>query len=120
MRRLPKSLNWGGLTRQTILPKWRRYCNERRNILFDPVQSIAKHYNWIHDHDGGTNLITGIADPLSAHILAAHPQRPPGFTPRTPNFSLEMEALIKAIRDFEVLVTTFSLAGGMIVTYNAH
>ncbi len=25
MRRLPKSLNWGGLTRQTILPKWRRY-----------------------------------------------------------------------------------------------
>jgi hypothetical protein len=71
-------------------------------------------------HDGGTDLIRGVADPLQAGILTASPRRPTnpavpaGPTVRTggpPVVHPELRAVIFALRDSEVLATTNVEAG---------
>jgi hypothetical protein len=71
-------------------------------------------------HDGGTDLIRGVADPLQAGILIASPRRPTnpalpaGPTVRTggpPVVHPELRAVIFALRDSEVLATTNVEAG---------
>lgn len=71
-------------------------------------------------HDGGADLIRGVADPLQAGILTASPRRPTnpavpaGPTVRTggpPVVHSELRAVIFALRDSEVLATTNVEAG---------
>lgn len=71
-------------------------------------------------HDGGADLIRGIADPLQATILTASPRRPtnpnvpagPGSgTPGPPAVMPQLRAVIFALRDAEVLAATNVGAG---------
>lgn len=93
---------------------------DREAILFDPVHSICKHFNWVHNHDGGQDLIVGIADPLRGDILEAYPRRPPTAPQRFAKFDQSLEALVRAIRDSEVLTVSFTLADGMINAYDLY
>ena len=61
-----------------------------------------------YQHDGLPNFLIGIADPISMrHFLEQHIIQPPtsGGTPRTPNLTIELETLVRALRDAEILVT---------------
>jgi hypothetical protein len=81
--------------------------------VVDPVLEIAKilpsplaHFSY--QHDGDQNFLLGIVDPpnlgLSMH-LHTRVREPPGqYGARTPNLSSELQALVRALRDAEVLV----------------
>ncbi len=78
----------------------------------DPVVEIATQLakpwqNPHYHHDGSQTFLLGVVDPV--HMLAYLQQQclfPPGTsgTPRTPNLSLELETLVRALRDSEVLI----------------
>ena len=79
--------------------------------LLDPVTAIAKQlqspYEWkSYHHDGQASFLLGVVDP-DGH--AGEMQRtalfPPGDrpTPRPPQLHAELEALVRALRDAEVL-----------------
>jgi hypothetical protein len=62
-------------------------------------------------HDGGQDLILGIADPVVHRKVLVTPPRQPGLTghvrgPGTPIVHNELRAVIFALRDAEVLATT--------------
>jgi hypothetical protein len=61
-----------------------------------------------HLHDGGQDLILGIADPVShGGVLTTPPARPGSLSavPHGPSVTPDLFALIFAIRDAEVLFT---------------
>jgi len=79
--------------------------------LIDPVKELAKHlngpfHNPTYQHDGLPEFLLGVVHPRSqAHMLSAHYPQPPGSggTPRPPNLSMELETLVRALRDSEIL-----------------
>jgi hypothetical protein len=80
--------------------------------LIDPVQAIAATLptpvtSLSYFHDGDKDFILGVASPtLMATHLNAPIRQPPGSggTPRPAILTLELEALVRALRDAEVLV----------------
>jgi hypothetical protein len=80
--------------------------------VLDPVVEIAKGLGepWSspsYHHDGKQNFLLGIVDPANClHHLQEHCVMPPGSsgTPRAANLSRELEALVRALRDSELLV----------------
>ncbi len=80
-------------------------------MLIDPVKVVAAelpdpYAAFNYQHDGGEKFILGVASParhqrdLSQH----HVQPPPGGgTPRPPRLTIELETLVRALRDAEVL-----------------
>jgi hypothetical protein len=67
----------------------------------NPLLAISYH------HDGDMNFLLGVVDPngMAAHLRAPI-RTPPGgaATPRTANLTIELETLVRALRDSEVLV----------------
>lgn len=81
--------------------------------LLDPVKSVAQGLPYPsgsgppYQHDGSPEFLLGVADPINmAHFLEQHSPQPPSSegTPRPPNLSLELETLVRALRDAEILV----------------
>jgi hypothetical protein len=80
--------------------------------LIDPVKAIATELPnpWTtpsYQHDGSQRFLLGIVDPVTMrHHLREHCVSPPGSsaTLRSPNLSAELETLVRALRDAEVLV----------------
>jgi len=80
--------------------------------LVDPICEIGSAnvnpgLRHTYHHDGDQSLLLGIADPIGmAHHLGQMTIDPPnsGRTPRHPTISIEMEAMVRALRDAEVLV----------------
>lgn len=80
-------------------------------ILLDPLKEIAGALNGplasiSYQHDGHTDFIRGVADPVGmAQSLRRVCVQPPGSTgaPRPANLTLELETLIRAMRDAEIL-----------------
>jgi hypothetical protein len=79
--------------------------------LVDPVAEISSAHSVTGvghlptHHDGGSELILGIAAPsIHGPALAAHPRRPGTSLARPATVTPELNALVFALRDAEVLV----------------
>lgn len=84
--------------------------------LLDPIIEVANHlpnppcdYLTYH-HDGAPSFLLGVIDPFGKNNkdhLTALIEQPPGSagTPRPANLSLQLETLVRALRDSEVLVS---------------
>lgn len=79
-------------------------------VLVDPVTQIlgslpgplASQYQ----HDGRPEFLLGVVSPvrMSQYLTALAPQAPGAQgTPRSPNLSIELEMLVRALRDAEIL-----------------
>ena len=81
------------------------------NVL-DPVKEIARTLPSPYDrlsyqHDGDPRFLLGVVDPIHMrhHLEAWRPQPPDtGGTPRPANLSPQLEALVRVLRDAEILV----------------
>jgi hypothetical protein len=79
--------------------------------LLDPVQEIAKNVPGPlspvgYQHDGQPGFLLGVVNPVTMkrHLRAPFIQPPPATgTPRGPNLSIQLEALVRALRDAELL-----------------
>ena len=82
-----------------------------RTNLLDPVAVIAKQlqspYEWkSYPHDGEASFLLGVVDPAKhADKLTRGTKFPPGDkpTPRAPQLHSELEAMVRALRDAEIL-----------------
>ena len=81
--------------------------------LLDPVKEVAKSLpsptsiGPPYQHDGFPDFLLGIVDLSNmGHFLEQHSIQPPSSegTPRTPNLTIELETLVRALRDAEILV----------------
>lgn len=79
-------------------------------LLWDPIQQIAAHLpgplGSAYQHDGQPSFLLGVIDPLRMHAFLSAPyvQPPPsGGTPRPPTLTIELETLVRALRDAEIL-----------------
>ena len=80
--------------------------------VIDPVIEIARglpkpHAELSYQHDGGPRFLMGVIDPVRmGHFLRDWRILPPrgGGTPRPANLSIHLEAMVRALRDSEVLV----------------
>lgn len=78
----------------------------------DPVSEVARiNSNPLispsYHHDGDMNFLLGVVDPTAMVVhLTAPIRHPPASTgtPRSANLSIELETLVRALRDAEVLV----------------
>lgn len=79
--------------------------------ILDPVKEIAKillppAMGPPYQHDGSQEFLLGVVDPRNmGHFLVQQAMQPPsnGGTPRPPNLTLELETLVRALRDAELL-----------------
>lgn len=80
--------------------------------VIDPMRAIAlSQQNALmqnsYHHDGGQNVLLGLVAPVSMGYIRLSPVKDPpmsGRTPRAPYISRELEAMVRALRDSEVLV----------------
>jgi hypothetical protein len=80
--------------------------------LVDPVKDIAKNLptplqSPSYHHDGGQRFLLGVVDPVAMLSYLREPVIfPPGGagTSRPANLSQELEGLVRALRDSEILV----------------
>ena len=89
-------------------------------LFYDPVKELASTFSTVHAHDGGQNLIIGISDQTQQNILFVPPERPPGAAAIPPQVTNHLQAIVKAIRDAEVLLPTFSIGTQYIQVYNVY
>jgi hypothetical protein len=79
--------------------------------LLDPVREVASVAPSPLDllgyqHDGTPDFILGVVNPLRmSRYLTEKCQQPPpaGGAPRAPNLTIELETLVRALRDAEIL-----------------
>lgn len=80
--------------------------------LLDPIKEVAQglpiptSMSPPYQHDGLPDFLLGVVNPRNMqHFLAPHPPQLPSSegTPRPPNLTLELETLVRALRDAEIL-----------------
>ncbi len=78
--------------------------------LLDPVQEVANNVPSPlspnpYQHDGTKSYLLGVVDPvrMNQYLNQTIRQPYPGGTQRTPNLSIELETLVRALRDAEIL-----------------
>lgn len=78
--------------------------------LWDPIVYLAQYlpspYEPPYQHDGRMNFLLGVVAPARMRRHRAGPYVPPppgGGTPRSPNLSKQLETLVRALRDAEIL-----------------
>lgn len=80
-------------------------------VLIDPVHEVMKKFNrpWrglSYQHDGDQDFLLGVIDPNGHKTFLTNPSRVPsgsGATPRTPNLTIPLETMVRALRDAEIL-----------------
>lgn len=81
-------------------------------VLLDPIKEVADEVpNPLdpgppYQHDGGPDFLLGVVSPTSmpACLAAPYLQPPPGGgAVRPPNLTIDMETLVRALRDAEML-----------------
>jgi hypothetical protein len=97
--------------------------------IVDPVFVVAAQHNNpltspSYHHNGGPNFLLGVVSP-KAHggFLSAHPPTPPGASSviaRPPNMSAELQTMVFALRDAEVLVVGNIQRAWVIQRYNIY
>jgi hypothetical protein len=79
-------------------------------LVIDPIHFIASHQNPLaspsYHHDGNQNFLLGVVNPTAANPSASSVVFPPGLggATRPPNLTVELEAMVYALRDAEVLL----------------
>jgi hypothetical protein len=81
-------------------------------MVLDPIAEIAAYVNSplapsSYHHDGDMNFLLGIVSPITMqNHLVAHAPQPTGTTmpPRPPRLTDELLAIVRALRDAEVIV----------------
>lgn len=81
-------------------------------LVIDPVNQIASSVSNplaspSYHHDGSQSFLAGVVDPKAmAHYLQTPISFPPGRggIPRPANLSIELEAMVYAMRDAEILI----------------
>ena len=80
--------------------------------LLDPVKEVAQmlpsptNPGPPYQHDGLPDFLLGVVDPgRMGHFLIQYAMQPPSSkgTPRPPNLTIELETLVRALRDAEIL-----------------
>ena len=78
--------------------------------LWDPIVYLAQYlpspFEPPYQHDGLPNFLLGVVAParMKRHRAALYVSPPPGGgTPRSPNLSKQLETLVRALRDAEIL-----------------
>ena len=80
--------------------------------MLDPVKEVAKGLpspptiGPAYQHDGSQEFLLGVVNPRNmGQFLGQHSPQPPlsEGTPRPPNLTLELETLVRALRDAEIL-----------------
>ena len=75
--------------------------------LFEIAAAVPSPLNAAsYQHDGLPDFLMGVLDPVAMrHHLAAQIKHPPpgGATPRAANLTPELETLVRALRDAEIL-----------------
>jgi hypothetical protein len=79
--------------------------------FLDPVKEVAMAApgpldSISYQHDGLPDFLLGVMKPVEMEqfLTAPCPQPPPaGGTPRPPNLTIELETLVRALRDAEIL-----------------
>lgn len=79
--------------------------------VIDPVIEVARHLNPLaspsYHHDGDMNFLLGVVDPNGMAAFLNNPVLSPAGstpTPRPANLTIELETIVRALRDAEVLV----------------
>ncbi|MBI4908588.1 MAG: hypothetical protein HY820_33520 [Acidobacteria bacterium] len=88
---------------------------QRQVRLVDPVVEIAASVprpveRSSYQHDGAQNFLLGVVDPKKfAKVLQKTYRQPPpqGGTPRPPLLTVELEAMVRALRDAEILAVSY-------------
>ena len=95
--------------------------------LVDPIKEIAKcvprpTQSMSYQHDGDRKYLLGVVSNEYKDYREAPILRPPldGGTPRAPNLSPELESLVFALRDAEILAVGSIPAGYVITRYEVH
>src|ERR1051326_30419 len=81
-------------------------------VVFDPVREIVTSLpgplsGMAYQHDGFPDFLLGVVDPKTmGHLLSKHVMQPPpgGATRRSAHLSPELETIVRALRDSEILV----------------
>lgn len=82
--------------------------------LLDPVKEVAQilpvptSLGPPYQHDGLPDFLLGVVNPREmGHFLEQHSPQPPSSegTPRPPTLTIELETLIRALRDAEILAS---------------
>ena len=80
--------------------------------LLDPVKEVAQALpsppssGPPYQHDGLPDFLLGVVNPgRMGHFLIQYAMQPPASegTPRSPNLTIELETLVRALRDAEIL-----------------
>jgi hypothetical protein len=77
--------------------------------LIDPIQELAQSLgspfaSLFYQHDGGQDVMLGLVDSaMFGHVLTRYVKTPGASTGRGPNITDELHALVRALRDAEVL-----------------
>ena len=80
--------------------------------LLDPIKEVAQMLPFPtisgppYQHDGLPNFLLGVVDPgRMRNYLIQYAMQPPSSegTPRSPNLTIELETLVRALRDAEIL-----------------
>lgn len=83
--------------------------NASSATLIDPVQELAKFLgtpfaSFFYQHNGAQDVLLGLVDSaMFGHVLARQIRSPGAPTGRGPNITDELQALVRALRDAEVL-----------------
>jgi hypothetical protein len=80
-------------------------------VVHDPVSEVSSSYPnplapSFYYHDGDSDFLLGVVNPSHMKRFLQKPvMHPPGTaaTPRRPNLSIELETVVRALRDAEVL-----------------
>ncbi len=76
--------------------------------VIDPVREVANNTlgplaQFSYHHDGPKTFLLGVIDPKLYRRKTTIQAPPATGTPRPPNLSLELEAMVRAVRDSELL-----------------
>jgi hypothetical protein len=78
-------------------------------LIIDPIYFVAAHNqnplaSISYHHDGNQDFLIGVVDPMMGPSTKV--RFPPGMAggaPRYPNLTIELETMVRALRDAEVL-----------------
>jgi hypothetical protein len=95
-------------------------------IVKDPIFEVADSVknplvSPSYHHDGDKTFILGVVNPVAMyHYLTNPAPQPPGQMPKVPNLTRELQALVRALRDAEVLVHGFIPAACVVARHDVY
>ena len=97
-------------------------------MLMDPIKQVvlpapSPPKDIPYHHDGAQTFLLGVVSPqLMNHFLSSSTPQPPGSTAtnRTPTLSIELECIIRSLRDSEILAAGNIPSSAVVAKYNVY